>query len=71
MKKVHLLTLFLNTVAICLLVVVAIYGDNERIDNHTFTIFEGNIQLHRLLIIPILILIYNSINVIKSTLDNE
>ena len=72
MKKIHLLTLFLNAIAICLLVIVVLYGDDK------YPFFECNMgafgekfNVNRLLIIPIIILLYNSFNVIRNTLDTE
>lgn len=72
MKISHLFTLFLNTLAICLLVFILIYGES----NENFLIEENGetstiLTLHKLLILPIAILIYNSFVIIKKTTDSN
>lgn len=70
MKKIQLLSLFLNAIAICILVIVVVYGDtrypviNEGSD-HLNKIFNIN----KLLIIPIVIFLYNSFYVIRNSFD--
>lgn len=69
MKKKDFFTLLLNTIAIFLLVFLAIYVENFLVDDSsTEQIFNVEISIYWLVILPITMLVYSSINVIsKST----
>lgn len=69
MKKKDFFTLLLNTIGIFLLVFLAIYVENFLVDDSsTEQIFNVEISIYWLVILPIIMLVYSSINVIsKST----
>lgn len=72
MKKAHFLNLLLNTFAICLLVVVAVYGDSERtLIQSDGSVLRESLHVNKLLILPIIMLLYNSFYIIKRTLESE
>lgn len=70
MKKVQLLSLFLNAIAICILVIVVVYGDTRYpIINEGNNNLDEIFNINKLLIIPIVIFLYNSFHVIKNSFD--
>lgn len=72
MKKKDFFTLLLNTIGIFLLVFLAIYVENFLVDHSsTEQIFNVEISIYWLVILPIIMLAYSSINVISKSIRKK